>query len=108
MIAAVRNDRTAQAAAKDADALVARLRAGETLAAIATEKGLEAPSVNTGIQRGAPIPDPSVSEAIFAVTPPAAGKATPGKALLPGGNVVLFTVDKVTPGNAAEVSHTHG
>jgi peptidyl-prolyl cis-trans isomerase D len=103
VIAAIRNDRTEQAATRQADALVARLRAGETLAAIATENGLPPPNVNTGIQRGAPIPDPSVSEAMFTVAPPAAGKSSPGKASLPDGNVVLFTVDKVTPGNVAEM-----
>nr|WP_250646367.1 peptidylprolyl isomerase [Lysobacter solisilvae] len=103
VIAAVRNDRTAKAAEQQADALLERLRKGETLTAIATEKGLPPPSVNPGIQRGMPIPDPSVSEAIFTVAPPAAGKPTPGKAPLPGGNIVLFTVDKVTAGDATQM-----
>jgi peptidyl-prolyl cis-trans isomerase D len=102
VIAAIHNDRTAQAAKKDADALVARLAAGESLAAIATEKGLPAPSVNAGVQRGQPLPEPSVSEAMFVVAPPAAGKVSPGKAELPGGTVILFTEDKVTPGNPGE------
>ena len=103
VVAAIHNDRTAKAATQQADALVARLRAGESLAALAIEKGLPPPAVNPGIQRGQPIPDPSVSEAIFAVKAPAEGKVTPGQAPMPGGNVVLFTVDKVTPGNAGEM-----
>lgn len=101
VIAAVRADRTSKAAAKDADALLARLGAGETLAQIATSKGLPPPSVIPGVQRGMPVPDPAVSEAIFVAAVPSAGKVTPGKVVLPGGNVVLFTVDKVTPGDIA-------
>jgi len=101
VIAAVRADRTSKAAAKEADALLARLAGGETLAQVATSKGLPPPTVMPGVQRGMPVPDPAVSEAIFAAAVPPAGKATPGKSVLPGGNVVLFTVDKVTPGDIA-------
>ena len=101
VIAAVRADRTSKAAAKEADALLARLAAGETLAQVATSKGLPPPNVMPGVQRGMPVPDPAVSEAIFAAAVPPTGKVTPGKSVLPGGNVVLFTVDKVTPGDIA-------
>lgn len=103
VIAAVRADRTSKVAEKEADALLSRLRAGATLAQIAAEKQLPPPNVLPGIQRGMPIPDPSVSEAVFAAAVPAAGKVTPGKAVLPGGNAVLFTVDKVTPGDATQM-----
>ncbi|HEV8695655.1 MAG TPA: peptidyl-prolyl cis-trans isomerase, partial [Lysobacter sp.] len=103
VIAAVRADRASKAAEKEADALVARLRAGETLAQIAASKNLPPPNVIPGVQRGMPIPDPAVSEAVFVAAAPAAGKVTPGKAVLTGGNVVLFTVDKVTPGNIAQM-----
>jgi peptidyl-prolyl cis-trans isomerase D len=48
-----------------------------------------------------PVPDPAVSEAIFAAAVPAEGKATPGKAAMPDGTAVLFTVDKVKPGDIA-------
>ncbi|QNP41045.1 peptidylprolyl isomerase [Lysobacter solisilvae (ex Woo and Kim 2020)] len=101
VIAAVHADRTRKAADKEADALLARLRAGETLAQVATSKSLPAPSVIPGVRRGMPVPDPLVSDAIFAAAAPAGGKATPGKAVLQGGNVVLFTVDKATPGDLA-------
>ncbi|MFC5577562.1 peptidyl-prolyl cis-trans isomerase [Lysobacter niabensis] len=101
VVAAVHADRTSKAAAKEADALLARLVAGETLAQVATSKGLPAPSVIPGVQRGMPVPDPAVSEAIFAAAVPSQGKVTPGKAAMPGGNVVLFSVDKVKPGDIA-------
>ena len=101
VLAAVHADRTRKAAEKEADALLARLRAGETLAQVAASKQLPPPNVIPGIQRGMPVPDPSVSEAIFVAAVPAPGKVTPGKAPLKDGNVVLFTVDKVTPGDLA-------
>jgi peptidyl-prolyl cis-trans isomerase D len=53
------------------------------------------------MQRGMPVPDPAVSEAIFAAAVPAEGKVTPGKAVMPDGTAVLFTVDKVKPGDIA-------
>lgn len=100
VIAAVHADRTSKAAAKEADALLARMRAGETLAQIAASKSLPPPNVLPGVQRGMPVPDPAVSEAIFAAAVPAEGKVTPGKAAMAGA-AVLFTVDKVRPGDVA-------
>ncbi|GAB3103315.1 peptidyl-prolyl cis-trans isomerase [Lysobacter terrae] len=100
VIAAVQADRTRKAAEKEGDALLARLRAGETLAQVAMSKNLPPPNVIPNVQRGMPVPDPAVSEAIFAAAAPAAGKPTPGKASA-GGTTVLFTVDKVTPGDIA-------
>jgi len=100
VIAAVHADRTSKAAAKEADALLARMRAGETLAQIAASKSLPPPNVIPGVQRGMPVPDPVVSEAIFAAAVPAEGKVTPGKAEMAGA-AVLFTVDKVKPGDVA-------
>lgn len=101
VLAAVHADRTRVAAEKEADALLARLRAGETLAQVAASKNLPPPNVIPGVQRGMPVPDPAVSEAIFAATVPAGGKVTPGKATVPGGSVVLFTVDGVKAGDLA-------
>ncbi|RDZ27907.1 peptidylprolyl isomerase [Lysobacter silvisoli] len=103
VIAAVRADRSAKAAEKDAEALLARVRGGETLEAVAASKQLPAPNAIPNLPRGAPIPDPSVSEAVFAVQPPAAGKVSPGKAVLPDGRAVLFAVSKVTPGDLSTV-----
>lgn len=103
VIAAVRADRSAQAARKDADALVARLKAGETLDAIAASRQLPPPQVLPGIPRGAPVPEASVADAIFAVAAPAAGKVSPGQAQLADGRIVLFAVSKVTPGDVASM-----
>ncbi|HEY5850208.1 MAG TPA: peptidyl-prolyl cis-trans isomerase [Lysobacter sp.] len=103
VIAAVRADRVAQAARKDADALVARLKNGETLVAIAASRLLPPPQVLTGVPRGAPVPEASVADAIFAVAAPAAGKVTPGQSQLTDGRIVLFAVSKVTPGDLATI-----
>lgn len=103
VIASVRADRSAKAAMKDADALVARLRAGEALATIAAEKQAEPPQEIPDLPRGAPMPEPVVSEAAFAVAPPAEGKNSPGKAVLADGRIVLFTVNKVIPTDPATV-----
>jgi peptidyl-prolyl cis-trans isomerase D len=40
---------------------------------------------------------------VFAAAPPAAGKVTPGMKVLPDGAVMLFTVDRVVPGDAAQL-----
>ena len=71
------------------------------MAQIAASKNLPPPNVIPGVQRGMPVPDPAVSEAIFAAAVPDEGKATPGKAVMPDGTAVLFTVDKVKPGDIA-------
>ncbi len=101
VIAAVRADRAKQAAKKDAEALVARINAGETLDAIAASRQLPPPQALPGIPRGMPVPDVAVTEAIFAVPSPAAGKVSAGVATLPNGSAVVFAVSKVTPGDVA-------
>jgi peptidyl-prolyl cis-trans isomerase D len=103
VIAEVRADRTRKAAEADAEAMLARLRKGETLQALAAERGL-APTTLPGVPRGAPVPDRAAAEAIFAVPRPAAGKAVPGRATLADGGIALFVVDKVTPGDPAEAA----
>jgi len=103
VVAAVRADRARQAAAERADALLAQLRGDRTLAELATAEGLPAPQTVPGVPRGAPLIDASVSEAIFAAEAPAEGAATAGKQVLDDGAIVLFTVDKVVPGNAADL-----
>jgi peptidyl-prolyl cis-trans isomerase D len=103
VIASIRADRNAKAAAKQAESLLARLRGGESLEAVAASSGLPSPQILPGIPRGAPVIDPSVSEAVFALPAPAAGKSAFGKTLLTNGQAVLFAVTRVTPGNMAEV-----
>jgi peptidyl-prolyl cis-trans isomerase D len=103
VIAAVRADRGAKAAEKEADALIARINGGETIAAVAASKQLPAPETLPGVSRGMPLPTPEVSEAIFALKAPAAGKVTAGKAKLDDGRVVLFALNKVVPGNKSDI-----
>ena len=103
VIAAIRVDRAAKALAAAADAMLARLRAGETLSAVASAQQL-VPNDMANLPRNAPMPHAAASEAYVSVPAPAAGKATPGKATLPDGSIVVFTVSKVTPGNVAEVT----
>lgn len=103
VVAAIRLDRATKAAEKDAESVVAALRSGKTLQALATERGLSAQDV-PGVTRGAPLPDPAATEAYFEAASPAAGKSTPGKAALPDGGFVVFTINKVTPGDPKQAS----
>jgi len=103
VVAAIRADHARKSAAKRADALLARLAGGQALAEVASAESLPAPQTVPGVPRGAPLIDPSVSTAIFAAPVPADGKATPGKQVLDDGTIVLFTVDKVVPGDISEV-----
>jgi len=98
VVAAIRADRAAKAAAVAADAMVAALKKGETLQTLATARGLEATNI-PAVQRGMPVPDEASAEAYFEVPAPAAGKVSPGKVALAGGRVVVFAVTKVTPGD---------
>lgn len=103
VIAAIRADRARQAATQRADALLAQLRGGKTLAELASAESLPEPQAVPGVPRGAPLVDASVSEAIFSAKAPAEGEATAGNQVLGDGTIVLFTVDKVVPGDAADV-----
>ena len=102
IVAAVRADRTRKAAEAQAEAVVARLKKGETLAAVAGEKQWTVETA-VGVQRGAPSPDPAASEAYFQVDAPAAGKSAPGKVQLPTGQMVVFEVNKVIAGQDSDM-----
>lgn len=99
VIAAVRADRTAKLAEKDADAIIARIAGGETLAAVATSKQLPPPQDLPGVSRGMPMLPPEITEAIFDVRAPAQGKTAAGKAKLPDGRYVVFAINKIAPGD---------
>ncbi|MGV8930979.1 MAG: SurA N-terminal domain-containing protein [Luteimonas sp.] len=103
VIAEVRGERMRKAAEAQADAMLAKLRAGETLASLAAAKNLVAQDV-PNVPRGAPVPDAAATEAYFEASAPVAGKASPGKVALDDGATVVFVVTKVTPGNPAEAS----
>ena len=103
VIAEIRADRAARAATAAADALLAKLRAGEPLQAVAAARQLVATDV-PGVPRGAPMPDPAAAEAYFEVPAPAAGKTSPGKVVLPDGRILVFAVSKVLPGDPGQAS----
>ncbi|TDK28720.1 peptidylprolyl isomerase [Luteimonas aestuarii] len=103
IVAAIRADRAAKRIEADAEAMLARIRAGESLQAVAGERGLEVQSI-PGVPRGAPIPDPAAAQAMFRVPAPEGGVPVPGKAPLPDGGMLVFTVDSVAPGDPAEAS----
>lgn len=102
VIAAVHADRTEQAAAKVADALLARLQKGETLQALAAAEHLQVNPI-PGLPRSAPVPTPAASRAIFSAPIPAEGKPSVGKVELADGRYALFAVTKVTPGDLAQI-----
>lgn len=102
VVAELRADRARKLAEQRADVLLARLRAGETLVELAAAEGLPPPESVPEVPRGAPLPEPVVSEAIFAAAKPD-GQPTAGKAVLSDGRTVLFTVDKVSPGDPGTI-----
>lgn len=101
VVDAIRLDRLEKAARERASALRSRLEKGESLAELASAESLPEPEVLTSVPRGAPLVAPGVSDAIFAVQAKQ-GSAASGSKVLEDGRIVLFTVDKVTPGNVAE------
>ncbi len=103
VIAAVRNDRARRAARERSQALLKRLQAGESLDAVAAASGLAPPTRIPALPRGAPLGAEGVADAVFAAAAPASGASTPGVHVVADGSAVLFTVDAVTPGDAAQM-----
>lgn len=101
VVAAIRADRARKAVEAEADALVEKVAAGEALQALADARSLQVRDVQ-GVPRGAPVPDATATEAYFKAPVPAEGKVSPGKVVLDDGSVVVFAVQKVTPGDVAE------
>lgn len=103
VIAAVRHDRAAKAAEKQADDMVAAVRGGKTLKEVADARGVEAAEL-AELPRGMPVPSPQAAEAIFAAPAPEAGKKSVGKVVLGDGRIVVYAVRKVIPGDPAEAT----
>ena len=99
VVAAIRADRARKAQEAQADAILARVRKGEALGTIAAELQLVTATV-PNVSRGMPVPDPKASQAYFNTTVPKSGVAA-GKASIDGGQMVVFVVNKVTPGDPA-------
>ena len=102
VVLAIRADRQEKAAQAAADALVARVQKGESLAAVAAADGLQFNEL-PGLRRGMPMPTEEANEAIFAAGRPAQGKVIAGKVALDGGAYAIFTVNKVTDGAIADM-----
>ena len=100
VIAAVRQDRAARAAARTADAMVAAVRGGQPLVDVAGARQLPV-STMPAMPRGMPMPTPEANEAFFAAPHPAAGKPSAGKIVLDDGRIVVYAVSKVTQGDTA-------
>ena len=103
VIAAVRHDRAARAAEKQADEMVAAVRGGKVLKEVADARGVEAAEIGE-LPRGLPVPSPQAAQAIFAAPAPEAGKKSVGKVVLDDGRIVVYAVRKVIPGNADEAT----
>ncbi|WP_369939934.1 peptidylprolyl isomerase [Xanthomonas medicagonis] len=109
VVAAVHADRTAKAAAAKADALLEKLRKGETLQALAGPEKLQLNPM-PGLPRTVPMPSPEANRAIFSAPLPAEGKSSVGKVELSangmpgsGKRYALFVVNKVNPGDLSKV-----
>jgi peptidyl-prolyl cis-trans isomerase D len=103
VVAAIRGDRAAKAAAAAADRLVAAVRAGKSLNEAAAAQQLAVSDV-AGLTRNMPMPDPAAVDAMFKAPPPAAGKASAGQVALGDGRVVVYAVTRITPGDPAQAS----
>ena len=103
VVAAVRADRARKAAEALGEAVLARLKKGESLAAIATDKAWVLANL-PGIPRGAPTPTAEANEAYFQAPPPAAGKRSPGKFQSQDGQVIVFEVTKVAQGDNSDIT----
>jgi len=103
VIAAVRHDRAARAAASQADEIVAAVRAGKPLKEVAEARGVEAAEI-AELPRGLPVPSPQAAQAIFAAPAPEAGAKSVGKVVLDDGRIVVYAVRKVIPGDLGEVT----
>jgi peptidyl-prolyl cis-trans isomerase D len=103
IVAAVRAERTKKAGEAVAEAMLAKLKAGTPLAAVAAEKGL-VPVEMPNASRGAPLPDRKATQAYFAVPKPAPGKVSPGFVALDDGSHVVFAVSKVIEGDPTKAT----
>jgi peptidyl-prolyl cis-trans isomerase D len=103
VVAAVRTDRARKAIEAEGEAVLARLKKGESLTTIANEKKWILTNM-PGIPRGAPTPTADANEAYFQVSPPAAGKRSPGKVLSQDGQMIVFEVTKVAQGDNSEIT----
>ncbi|KAF1710436.1 peptidylprolyl isomerase [Pseudoxanthomonas kalamensis DSM 18571] len=103
VIAAIRADRQSKAAAAAADAVVERVRKGESLQEVAKAEKFMANAI-PGLPRGTPMPSAEANEAIFAAPQPEEGKPSAGKSDLGDGRYLVFQVEKVNEGDLEQVT----
>ncbi len=103
IVAAIRADRAAKRVQAQAEAMVGRIEAGETLQSLADAASLQLQDIQ-GMPRGTPVPAEAAAEAYFRAPAPAEGEVSPGHVALADGSVVVFAVGKVTAGDASEAS----
>ena len=102
IVASIRADRARTRLQAEAQAMLDKIAAGESLQSLADARSLQLQDVK-GMPRGAPVPTPEAAEAYFRAPVPEEGKVSAGKVVLDDGAVVVFTVAAVTPGDASEV-----
>lgn len=94
-------EKAKQQSVDKAQKMKARLQAGESLQSVAAENKLEIKKL-TGLSRNdASVPEP-LSDAVFKAAKPVGNKPTVFVAALPGGEQVVASLSKVTPGVMTE------
>jgi peptidyl-prolyl cis-trans isomerase D len=96
--ASILSERIAAKAREEADAALARLREGTTLATIAGELGLEVANADNVGRMGVTV-DPGISQKAFAMPHPAADRPSVDQAELMTGGVALIALTAVADGD---------
>src|SRR5690606_2613424 len=102
IVAEIRADRARARGEAEADAMLEQIAGGQALQALADARSLQLQDIK-GMPRGAPVPAAQAAEAYFKVPVPEEGQVSAGKVALDDGSVVVFAVDKVTPGDVAGI-----
>jgi peptidyl-prolyl cis-trans isomerase D len=91
-------ERIAEQSRKDAEAALGRLRGGESLAALATERGIEVQKAESVGRVGATV-DPTISQHAFGLPHPTPAKASLGSVEMPAGGHALIALTSVSDGD---------
>jgi peptidyl-prolyl cis-trans isomerase D len=113
ILARLREDKARAAADTEAQALAARINAGESLATAAATVGATPAAPQSVTRRGPTAVDaapmvPELLKAAFLAPRPAAGKASAGVATLASGDSAVFVVSAVQPGTLAALGPDPG
>ncbi|MEO7066764.1 MAG: SurA N-terminal domain-containing protein [Rhodanobacter sp.] len=96
-------ERTAAAEKKQSEELMARLRKGESLDAVASSLGVTVTSTKDAVRSGADVP-PVLLKQAFLLPHPAAGKSEFAAVDMHDGHYALLAVDKVQSGDLSKVT----